>query len=81
MTGKRIIAFLASLSIFMTSNAVLADKVNVAYSEYSSSITELNGYVSDINNLITQCKSRGISTDYETMRVNILKRFTCYLRS
>ena len=81
MTGKKIIALLASLSIFMTSNAVLADKVNVAYSEYSSSITELNGYVSDINNLITQCKSRGISTDYETMRVNILKRFTGYLRS
>ncbi len=59
----------------------LADMINVSYSEYSADITELNSAAERIRGLIAECEAQGLSVDYEIMRVNIVERYTGYLRS
>lgn len=79
---KRITSFAIALSIaFSCTYTAFAGKVNVSYDTYSSDIGELKANVSTMKTLIEQCEAKGISTDYETMRVNVVERYTQYLES
>lgn len=60
---------------------VFAEKVNVSYSNYSADIETVKTNISTIKTLMEQCETKGISTDYENMRLKILERYTGYLES
>lgn len=78
---KKAAAFAAAISIFAAGGAAFAEKVNVSYSEYRADISELNSYADEIERLIKECEAKGLSADYEIMRLNIIERFSGYLRS
>lgn len=77
---KRIASFAIAFSIvFSGIHTAYAEKVNVAYSNYSADIETLKTNISEIKVLLETCEDNGISTDYEIMRVNVVERYTHYL--
>ena len=67
--------------ILNTAGTALAETVNMSYGDYRADINALNGSAEEIGELIAECEARGLTTDYETMRLNIIERFTGYMRS
>lgn len=46
---------------------------------YTSQLESLRTRITDIETLISRCEAEGLPTDYETMRLEIVKKYTDYL--
>ncbi len=75
---KRITAVLLAFAIFLSAMDVQALAAGISVTDNISelNLSELDAMISELDGLAAQCRGKGISCDYETVRIAVLKKYS-----
>ncbi len=75
---KKFIAILLSFAIFLSAAGLQSFAAGITVTENISelNLSELNAMISELDGLVTQCMNKGLSCDYETVKIAVLKKYS-----
>lgn len=60
-------------------NRKICDVLSFGEDSYNKFTDKLKGYVAELEGLIAECESRGLTTDYESVNLELIRKFIYYI--